>query len=37
MQFRSMDLIGPFDPASDGHHYALTVISMLTGYTFCIP
>ena len=37
MQFISMDLIGLFDPSSNGHHYALTVICMLTGYTFCIP
>ena len=33
----SMDLIGPFDPFSDSHYYALTVICMLTGYTFCVP
>ena len=37
MQFIMMDLIGPFDPSSGGYHYALTVICMLTGYTFCIP
>ena len=37
MQFIYMDLIGPFDPSSDGHKYALTVICILTGYTFCIP
>ena len=37
MQFISMDLIGPFDPSSNWHHYDLTVICMLTGYTFCIP
>ena len=37
MQFISMDLIDPFDPSSNGHHYTLTVICMLTGYTFCIP
>ena len=37
MQFISMDLIGPFDPSSNGHHYTLTVICMLTGYMFCIP
>ena len=30
MKFISMDLIGPFDPSSNGHHYALTVICMLT-------
>ena len=36
MQLISMDLIGPFDPSSSGYHYALTVICMLTGYTFCI-
>ena len=32
-----MDLIGPFDPSSNGYHYAQTVICMLTGYIFCIP
>ena len=38
MQFISMDLIGEFHPPSaKGHRYALTVICMLTGYTFCIP
>ena len=37
MQFISMDLIGPFVPSSGGHHYTLTVICMLSGYTFCIP
>ena len=38
MEFISMDLIGEFDPPSQkGHRYALTVICMLTGYTFCIP
>ena len=35
MQFISMDLIGEFHPPSaKGHRYALTVICMLTGYTF---
>ena len=37
MQFISMDLIGPFDPSSNGHRYTLTVIYMLTGYTFYNP
>ena len=38
MQFISMDLIGEFhQPSAKGHRYALTVICMLTGYTFCIP
>ena len=38
MEFISMDLIGEFHPPSQkGHRYALTVICMLTGYTFCIP
>ena len=38
MEFISMDLIGEFHPPSNkGHRYALTVICMLTGYTFCIP
>ena len=33
----SMDLIGDFIPSSKGNKYALTIICMLTGYTFCIP
>ena len=37
MEFISMDLIGDFIPSSQGSKYALTVICMLTGYTFCIP
>ena len=37
MKFISMDLIGDFIPSSKGNKYALTVICMLTGYTFCIP
>ena len=37
IQFIPMDLIGPFDPSSNGHHYTLIVICILTGYTFCIP
>ena len=37
MEFISMDLIGDFTPSSKGNRYALTVICMLTGYTFCIP
>ena len=37
MQFILVDLIGPSDPSSSGYHYALMVICMLTGYTFCIP
>ena len=37
MEFVSMDLIGDFTPSSKGNKYALTVICMLTGYTFCIP
>ena len=38
MHFISMDLIGEFHPPSaKAHKYALTVICMLTGYTFCIP
>ena len=37
MQFISIDLIGPFGPSSNGHHYAVIVICMLSGYTFCIP
>ena len=36
MQFISMNLIGPFDPPSNGHWYVLTVICMLTGYKFCV-
>ena len=38
MKFISMDLIGEFHPSSSkGNRYALTVICMFTGYTFCIP
>ena len=38
MKFISMDIIGEFDPpSSKGNKYALTVICMHTGYTFCIP
>lgn len=38
MEFISMDLIGEFHPpSSKGHKYALTVICMLTGFTFCVP
>ena len=37
MEFISMDLIGDFTPSSKGNKYSLTVICMLTGYTFCIP
>ena len=37
MKFISMDLIGEFHPpSSKGNKYALTVICMHTGYTFCI-
>ena len=34
MEFISMDLIGSFPESSRGNCYALTVICMLTGYTF---
>ena len=38
MKFISMDLIGEFYPPSKkGNRYALTVVCMHTGYTFCIP
>ena len=38
MRFISMDLIGEFHPSSSkGNRYALTIICMFTGYTFCIP
>ena len=38
MEFIAMDLIGEIHPASSkGNRYALTVICMLTGFTFCIP
>ena len=36
-QFISMDLMYPFDPSSNEHHYALTMICMLTEYMFCMP
>ena len=33
-----MDLIGEFHPpTSHDHHYALTVICKLAGFTWCIP
>ena len=37
MQFILINLVGPIDPSSNGYHYALIVICVLTGYTFCIP
>ena len=38
MDFRCMDLIGKFHPpTSHGHHYALTAVCILTGFTWCIP
>ena len=38
MKFISMDLIGEFHPpTSRGNRFALTVICMFTGFTFCIP
>ena len=37
LKFISMDLISEFHrPSSKGNRYALTVICMFTGYTFCI-
>ena len=33
-----MDLIGKFHPpTSHGHHYALTAVCILTGFTWCVP
>ena len=38
MDFICMDLIGEFHPpTSCGHHYALTAVCMLPGFTWCIP
>ena len=38
MDFICMDLIGEFQPPTSlGHHYALTAVCMLTGFTWCIP
>ena len=38
MDFISMDLIGEFKMGStQGNHFTLTVICMLTGFTWCIP
>ena len=38
MQFIAMDLIGEITPkSSKGNSYALTVVCMLTGFTWCIP
>ena len=37
MDFICMDLIGEFHPpTSCGHHYALTAVCMLTGFTWCV-
>ena len=37
MDFIAMDLIGEFHPPlSQGNHYALTGVCMLTGFTWCI-
>ena len=38
MDIICMDLIGEFlPPTSHGHHYALTAVCMLTGFTWCVP
>ena len=38
MDFISMDLIGEFNlPSSQGNKFTLTVIYMLSGWTWCIP
>ena len=38
MDFIAMDLIGEFHPpSSQGNHYALTGVCMLTEFTWCIP
>ena len=38
IDFICMDLLGEFHPpTSCGHHYALTAVCMLTGFTWCIP
>ena len=38
MDFIAMDLIGEFHPpSSQGNHYVLTGVCMLTGFTWCIP
>ena len=38
MDFICMNLIGEFQPpTSHGHHYALTAVCMLTGFTWCVP
>ena len=38
MDFISMDLIGKFNPpSSQGNKFTLTVICMLSGWTWCIP
>ena len=37
MQFISMDLLGePYPKSKAGNSYVLSIIYMLTGYTFCI-
>ena len=38
MDFISMDLVGKFNPhSSQGNKFTLTVICMLSGWTWCIP
>ena len=37
MQFISMDLGEFHPPTTNKNRYALTVISMLMGYVFCVP
>ena len=38
MDFICMDLVGEFHPStSRGHHYALTAVCTLTGFTWCTP
>ena len=38
MDFICMGLIGEFHPpTSHGHHYTLTAVCMLTGFTWCVP
>ena len=38
MDFISMDLIGKFNPpSSQGNKFTLTIICMLSSWTWCIP
>ena len=37
MHFTAMDLVGKFKSLLQGYQYVLTVMDILTNYTWCIP